>query len=106
MEDMGELNEIGGVNHPNCRASMRFGDSLDTLGPHIPLKKFTVVLDRHTRMVRKYVWQQIARGRDYVSLVKMAKTLGLRYDQCETAITILHAERKIPRMVIVEEVEG
>lgn len=88
--------------HPNCRAYVRFGTS-----DPIPIKGLEITFDHHTDWVRKYVWKQVARGRDYVSLTKMAAALGLRYDQCETAFTILRAEHKVPTdVVVVEEVEG
>jgi hypothetical protein len=53
-----------------------------------------------------YVWGRVIRGFDYVCLVKMSKALGFRYDLCETLVVKLQAEGRIPRLSIVEEVEG
>lgn len=55
----------------------------------------------------RYIWQEvIQKNRDYIRLSKMAHDTGLRYDQCESMVTKFHAERRIPRLQIVEEVEG
>lgn len=55
----------------------------------------------------KYLWRSvILKGKDYVSLTLMARHTKLRYDQCETFITKLKVERKIPKLRIIEEMEG
>ena len=53
----------------------------------------------------KYVLKVLFKGRRWLSLTRMAKDLNLTYDQCETFMTIFHAQQIIPRMTIIEEAE-
>lgn len=76
------------------------------LDPEIWTKPYTQSLALYERVAYIYVNILLANGRHYVSLAKMAQETGLLYDQCETFVTKFHADRAIPRMVVVEEVEG
>lgn len=80
--------------HPHCRSGL-----IIIIAPPTP--------QQLERMALRYLWRAvIQKGRNYVSLDRMAKDLGLRYDQAETFVTKFHAERKIPRLLVVEEIEG
>lgn len=57
------------------------------------------------RYALRYIWQRINAGRDYISLTRMSRDTGFSYDDCERLVAQAHVDRKIPRMVIVEEVE-
>lgn len=75
----------------------------------IPLHPIGPVIIQTTdreRQALRYVWQRILADRDYVCLSQMARHTGLTYDQCENFIAKFHAERTIPRIQIVEELEG
>lgn len=58
------------------------------------------------RYALRYVWERIQKGRDYLSLDRMSRDTGFSYDDCERLVAQAHVDRKIPRMLIVEEVEG
>lgn len=54
----------------------------------------------------RYLWGEIKAGREYVSLARMSRKLGYSYDDCERLVAQAHVDRKIPRLAIVEEMEG
>lgn len=55
----------------------------------------------------RYIWHKvILKDKDYISLARMSRHTGLSYDKCETFVAKFHAEHKIPRLTVIEEMEG
>ncbi len=79
---------------------------ISKLDPQIWVASYTKSLGVWERVAYIHINILLANGRDYVSLRQMAQRTGLRYDQCETFLAKFHADRAIPRMTIVEEMEG
>lgn len=87
-----------GPHHPNCQCH------LVIIGPPSAGRTFDPA--GKERAILKYLWRRIAEGREYVSLTKMARETGLSYDDCERLVAEAHVNKKIPRLTILEEVEG
>lgn len=82
--------------HPNCRPFLAF----DAAG------RLSFSPQAKERAALQYLWQQIGKDRDYISLARMSRDTGFSYDDCDRMVAQAHVDRKIPRLIIVEEVEG
>lgn len=79
---------------------------IDKLDTNFWNEPYTMSLGVFERFSYAYLRAQVANDRMYISLRQMAKDTGMTEEQCETFIAKFIAERKIPRLQIVEEMEG